>query len=91
VRLHDHCCEAFLQENKKLVAWVNEQPLTTPVVCLGDGHDGIWNLFEDIATSRQRHEILDWFHLVENLNKVGGSQQRLAEVEAFICLLQIAL
>lgn len=84
VNLHGHCCEAFLHENETLVDWVNRQPIATPVVCLGDGHDGIWNLFEDIATSTQRQEILDWFHLVENLNKVGGSSQRLAVGEALL-------
>jgi len=82
VNLHQHCCQAFWQENEKLVAWVNEQPLATPLICLGEGHDGIWNLFEEIGTSSQRREILDWFHLVENLNKLGASQQRLATVEA---------
>jgi hypothetical protein len=34
--------------------------------------------------SSQRQEILDWFHLVENLYKVGGSLQRLATVEALL-------
>jgi hypothetical protein len=84
VNLHGHCCEAFLQENQTLVDWANGQPLATPVVCLGDGHDGIWNLFAHMATHPQRQEILDWFHLVENLNKVGGSSQRLATVEALL-------
>jgi hypothetical protein len=84
VNLHGHCCEAFLQQNPTLVEWVNDQPLDTPVVCLGDGHDGIWNLFEAIATPSQRQEILDWFHLVENLHKVGGSPQRLVTVEALL-------
>ncbi len=60
------------------------QPLANPLTCLGDGHDGIWNLFENIASASQRQEILDWFHLVENLHKVGGSQQRLATVEALL-------
>jgi hypothetical protein len=31
-----------------LIDWVNEQALGKPVVCLGDGHDGIWN-FSQIA------------------------------------------
>lgn len=84
VNLHRHCCEAFLQESETLTDWGNRQPLATPVVCLGDGHDGIWNLFKDIVTPPQRQEILDWFHLVENLNKVGGSQQRLATVETLL-------
>lgn len=81
VNLHGHCGEAFLQDNEQLVEWVNGQPLSTPLTCLGDGHDGIWNLFAEIANSGQRREILDWFHLVENLHKVGGSLQRLAAVE----------
>ena len=84
INLHGHCQEAFLQENEKLLEWVNKQLLATPLVCLGDGHDGIWNLFKEIASANQRQEILDWFHLVENLHKVGGSQQRLAMVEALL-------
>lgn len=84
VSLHERCCEAFFQDKEQLVEWVNGQPLATPVTCLGDGHDGIWNLFEDIANPNQRREILDWFHLVENLHKVGGSQQRLTAVEALL-------
>lgn len=35
----------------------------------------------DIQTRAQRREILDWYHLVENLYKVGGSLQRLAQVK----------
>lgn len=84
VNLHQHYREAFLQSNEKLVGWVNGQPLATPLTCLGDGHDGIWNLFEEIARASQRQEILDWFHLKENLHKLGGSQQRLATVEALL-------
>ena len=67
-----------------MVEWVNQQALSSPVTCLGDGHDGIWNLFGDIATCDQRREILDWFHLVENLHKVGVSLQQLAAVEALL-------
>jgi hypothetical protein len=63
---------------------VNAQPLSAPFVALGDGHDGIWNLFEQIGSTDQRQEILDWYHLVENLGKVGGSQQRLDAVEALL-------
>jgi hypothetical protein len=37
---------------------------------LGDGHEGIWNLFADIGKATQRYEILDWFHLMENLHKL---------------------
>jgi len=67
-----------------LIERVNGQPLATPVNCLGDGHDGIWNVFRAIAIPTQRREILDWFHLVENLHKVGGTRQQLDAVEALL-------
>ncbi len=35
---------AVIQDNQSLIDFVNAQPLTNTVVCLGDGHDGIWNL-----------------------------------------------
>lgn len=75
---------AFYQENEGLWPWVNQQPLSLPLVCLGDGHDGIWNIYREIATAEGRLEILDWFHRVENMAKVGGSQQRLNRVEALL-------
>lgn len=84
VSLHGHACEAFFHENERLIEWVNQQPLSIPVTCLGDGHDGIWNLFEGIACAEQRREILDWFHLVENLHKVGVPMQQLDAVEALL-------
>jgi hypothetical protein len=86
VNLHEHSVGAFFQDNPSLVNWVNAQPLADPLICLGDGHDGIWNIYEQIGTPLQRQEILDWYHLVENLGKVGGSQQRLDAAEA--CLWQ---
>lgn len=84
VNLHGYCQEAFLHENERLVEWVNGQALASPLTCLGDGHHGVWNLFAAVASHSQRQEILDWFHLVENLHKVGGSQQQLATVEALL-------
>ena len=84
--LYQYCVSAFFQDNAQLVNWVNAQPLSTPLTCLGDGHDGIWNLYRGIGNSTQRREILDWYHLVENLGKVGGSVQRLDAAEA--CLWQ---
>ena len=86
VNLHKHGVVAFFQDNEQLVNWVNVQPLSDPLTCLGDGHDGIWNIYAQIGHTAQRREILDWYHLIENLGKVGGSAQRLAAVEA--CLWQ---
>jgi hypothetical protein len=71
----------LLQQNQVLVDWVNQQPLAGVVTCLGDGHDGVWNLMSGIRATEYRREILDWYHLVENLYKVGGSLHRLAEVK----------
>lgn len=53
---------ANLHQNQVLIDWVNTQPLSTPIPCLGDGHDGVWNIIAAIATPEQRREILDWYH-----------------------------
>lgn len=84
VNLHGQAVNAFFQDNDSLVKWVNQQPLAVPLTCLGDSHDGIWNLYAHIGTNEQRREILDWYHLVENLGRVGGSGQRLDRVEALL-------
>lgn len=49
-----------------IIEWVNAQPLAQIVTCLGDGHDGVWNIIRELASASQRREVLDWFHLVEN-------------------------
>lgn len=72
---------ACYHDNDALVKWVNEQPLAIPLTALGDGHDGVWNIIEQMGTKEQRQEILDWYHLVENLHKVGGSLKRLHQAE----------
>lgn len=60
VNLHERMVGAFFQEHEILVNWVNQQPLATPLTCLGDGQDGIWNIFAEIGRESQRREILDW-------------------------------
>ena len=76
--LHEHqvIADSF-QENDVLVSWVNSQKLAPIVTCLGDGHDGVWNIIQEFAPTGERREILDWFHLMENLHKISGSNQRL--------------
>lgn len=54
---------AFFQDNLSVTNWVNSQNIGKTLYCLGDGHDGIWNLFAEIANSNIRQEILDWYHL----------------------------
>ncbi|MBC6478883.1 MAG: hypothetical protein GDA56_15030 [Hormoscilla sp. GM7CHS1pb] len=64
--------------------WVFSQPLANPVTCIGDGHPGVWNLIDGFAPAECRREVLDWYYLVENLHKVGGSYQRLKQVEKLL-------
>lgn len=84
VRLQGIYYGAFFQDNQSLIDWVNSQKLTTPLVCLGDGHEGVWKLFREIGIVSQRAEILDWYHLRENLYKVGGSLKRLKQAEDWL-------
>jgi len=35
----------------------------------------------EFGDNTARREVLDWFHLIENLHKVGGSLQRLNQAE----------
>jgi hypothetical protein len=71
-------------QNDIIIDWANEQPLAKPVTCLGDGHDGVWNIFKEISCKQNRREILDWYHLNENLQKVGGSIKRLKQAEVYL-------
>jgi hypothetical protein len=79
-----HGVIADFQNNQSLIDRVNSQPLGIPITCLGDGHDGIWNLIREIAVPEQRREILDWYHLTENLYKVNSSLKRLKQAEALL-------
>jgi hypothetical protein len=72
------------QDNQVVIDWVNNQPLANTVTCVGDGHDGIWNIVDQLAPDVQRREVLDWFHLIENLHKVGGSLKRLKQAQSLL-------
>lgn len=84
VRLQGIYYGAFFQDNLSLTDWVNSQRLLHPLICLGDGHNGVWNLFQEIGSTDGRQEILDWYHSRENLYKVGGSIKRLKVAEEFL-------
>jgi len=84
VKIHEGIGTAFFQNKEDLIKWVNQQPLSQNLTCLGDGHDGVWNIIKQIGTSQQRREVLDWYHLMENLHKVGGSIKRLKRVENYL-------
>ena len=84
VKIHNRIGMAFFQDNKSLLNWVNQKPLARTVNCLGDGHDGVWNIIAQIRSKDRRREILDWYHLTENLHKVGRSNQRLRQAKNFL-------
>lgn len=73
VTLSNGLCEAFFQANDLLKEWSTKQPLHETFILLGDGHDGVWNLAKEFGVAQVKHriEILDWFHLMENLHKVN--------------------
>lgn len=79
VSLNGGNCGAFFQDPLSLIDWVNCQKLLSPFYCLGDGHPGIWNIAKEFGEFDNRIEILDWYHLKENIYKVGGSLKRLKQ------------
>jgi hypothetical protein len=84
VRVQGLYYNAFFQDNDSLIDYLSAQRLLSPLVCLGDGHAGIWKLFGELTTVETRWEILDWYHLKENLYKVGGSLKRLKAAETLL-------
>lgn len=81
---HNGMVGTSFQDNQVVIDWVNHQPLASTVTCVGDGHDGIWNIVDQLAPDVQRREVLDWFHLIENLHKVGGSLKRLKQAQSLL-------
>lgn len=75
---------AYYQDNEDLCQWVNTLVMATMVYCLGDGHSGIWGLYEQMKFPPAHQQILDWYHLKENLHKVGGSVKRLDAAETML-------
>lgn len=75
---------AWFQDNSALVSWLHQLSFISLFYCLGDGHPGIWSLFAQLQVPQLSEEILDWFHLMENLHKVGGSLKRLQQAEALL-------
>lgn len=75
---------AWFQADSSLLNWVETLCLAAVLYCLGDGYAGVWSLYQQMGRDTQRDEILDWFHLNENLHKVGGSLKRIKQAEALL-------
>ena len=82
IKLHEQVGMALFQNNKELINWVNKQPLIDEIVCLGDGHDGVWNIIEEIGDNKYRKEVLDWYHLIENLHKIPEKKEILFQIKS---------
>lgn len=88
VSLHGSVCEAFFQAPEALQQWSERQPLSPILTCVGDGHDGVWKVINTIGGQQvvRQRQVLDWYHLKENLYKVGGSLKRLQRAETMLWL-----
>ena len=71
---------AWFKSPSSLLTWVTTLPIDSLLYALGDGHCGIWSLFEQMAVPGIVDEILDWFHLKENLYKVEASARQLEDI-----------
>jgi len=56
---------------------------------IGDGHAGIWNLFQEIGSPEKTQAILNGYHLKKNLYKAGGSGKRLKQAESLLWCAQV--
>ena len=75
---------AWFKDNEHLIEWANGLPLAPIMDCLGDGHDGVWGVYAQIGCEGQRHEILDWFHLMENLHQVSATDEERQTARSFL-------
>jgi len=73
---------ARFKEDEKLIEKLKSLNLGSPVFMLGDGHDGVWNVFDELICNRI--EILDWYHLMENLHKQDLSKEKLGYVRELL-------
>jgi hypothetical protein len=82
IRINGKYHNAWYKEDRKLINYANKQERAEFVVCLGDGHDGVWNVFEEIK--HQKLEILDWYHLMENLYKQKMEKSELLKIKRLL-------
>lgn len=73
---------AWYKDPAALLAWVTTLPLIPVIYLLGDGHCGIWSLFEQMNIDLPTDEVLDWYHLKENLYKVEATEAALSALSS---------
>ena len=75
---------AWYKDPMTLCAWVKTLPLALMVYLLGDGHRGLWSLFAQMELPGLTDEILDWYHLQENLYKVDAPEAVIDTLSAYL-------
>ncbi len=73
---------AWYKDPAALLAWVRTLPLVPVIYLLGDGHRGIWSLFDQMQIAPPTDEVLDWYHLKENLYKVEATEAMLESLSS---------
>ncbi len=73
---------AVLEAEEKLAQHL-EGRCSKGVVCIGDGHPSVWNTVAALPLP-ERVELLDWYHLKENLWKQPWSRARKEQVEKWL-------
>ena len=64
---------------------MNQQQLSEICTYIGDGRKGPMRISSlALPPTKAAWKFKGWYHLVENLYKVGGDKGRLAKVEAFL-------
>jgi hypothetical protein len=84
LQVGDQLSLACFKDNAQLIDWVGQQPWAETVTGLGDGHDGVWVIYHAMGRDEQRVEVLDGYHLMENLAKVSGTPAQLEAVKALL-------
>ena len=84
LQVGDQVSLACFKDNAQLIDWAGQQPWAETVTGLGDGHDGVWAIYRAMGQEEQRVEVLDGYHLVENLAKVSGTSAQLDAVKALL-------
>ena len=84
LQVGDQVSFACFKDKAQMVDGVGQQVWAETVTALGDGHDGVWAIYDAMGHEEQRVEVLDWYHLMENLAKVSGTADQLDAVKAWL-------
>ena len=82
VRLHGSYYGAFFLDNQALINYVNSEALSELLTCLGDGHDGIWNIIVELNPDKRISKVVQAPGFIRGINP--KSQIENPQAPAFI-------